>query len=97
VVPDPTGALGFGSPPEEAVREIGDATKAGIVACRTAGDPVPGWRKGASDQTPEAPRGGAAAADRLDPGELPSWRKAERSARGRNPVWRDLEDGEVAS
>ena len=41
VVPDRPGCSGFGSTPEEAVREIGDATEAWIAGCRAAGDSVP--------------------------------------------------------
>ena len=41
VVPDLPGCSAFGNTPEEAVREIGDATLAWIEACRAAGDPIP--------------------------------------------------------
>jgi antitoxin HicB len=41
VVPDLPGCSAVGNTPEEAVREIGDATLAWIAACRAAGDPVP--------------------------------------------------------
>jgi antitoxin HicB len=41
VVPDLPGCSAFSDTPEEAVREIGDATLAWIAACRAAGDPVP--------------------------------------------------------
>ncbi|HEX6113459.1 MAG TPA: type II toxin-antitoxin system HicB family antitoxin [Geminicoccaceae bacterium] len=41
VVPDLPGCSAFGTTPEEAVHEIGDAIEAWIDACRQAGDPVP--------------------------------------------------------
>ncbi|MCE3246729.1 MAG: hypothetical protein K0R41_554 [Geminicoccaceae bacterium] len=41
VVPDLPGCSAVGNTPEEAVREIGDATEAWIAACRAAGDSVP--------------------------------------------------------
>ena len=41
MVPDLPGCSAFGNTPEEAVREIGDATLAWIAACRAAGDSVP--------------------------------------------------------
>ena len=41
VAPDLPGCSAFGSTPEEAVREIGDATEGWIATCRAAGDPVP--------------------------------------------------------
>ena len=37
----PAGVLGFGTTPEAAVHEIGDATLAWIAACRASGDPLP--------------------------------------------------------
>jgi predicted RNase H-like HicB family nuclease len=40
-VPDLPGCSAFGTTPEEAVHEIGDAIAAWIDACRQAGDPVP--------------------------------------------------------
>ena len=41
VVPDLPGGSAFGTTPEEAMREIGDAPLAWIAACRAAGDPMP--------------------------------------------------------
>ena len=41
IVPDLPGCSAFGTTPEAAVHEIGDATLAWIAACRTSGDPVP--------------------------------------------------------
>jgi antitoxin HicB len=41
VVPDLPGCNAWGATPEEAIREIQDATDAWIEACKKAGDPVP--------------------------------------------------------
>ena len=41
VVPDLPGCSAFGTTPEAAVHEIGDAIEAWIAACRAGGDPVP--------------------------------------------------------
>lgn len=42
VVPDLPGCSAVGATPEQAAAEIQDAIEVWIIACRAAGDPVPG-------------------------------------------------------
>jgi antitoxin HicB len=41
VVPDLPGCSAFGTTPEAAVHEIGDAALAWIAACHASGEPIP--------------------------------------------------------
>ncbi len=63
VVPDLPGCSAFGTTPEAAVHEIGDAIEAWLAACQVSGDPVPEpttkARRVARSQAPAMPLYGA--------------------------------------